>query len=144
MPPVPSNFPSADGRPLEKDGRFTREWLYLFLALFKRTGSGTGAPGSVTTAIDAAGTTQATAQEIASDYNEVLTASAGTGVRMFPTIQPGYSQAVYNGTGSSINVYPPVGFYMDASLNTAYSLANGKTQVFTCYSQTQIRSFQIG
>jgi hypothetical protein len=119
--------------------------FYLIKTLWSRTGLGTGVPAQIANNLTAAGTTQATALALTLDINEVTTVPAGMGVALF-NLQPGQSQWVYNGdAANALKVYPAAGWTIDAlALNAAYSLAHGKTQIFTAYSTTQIRSFQIG
>jgi hypothetical protein len=118
---------------------------YLMRQLWGRTGQGAGVPLQVANGLAARGTTQATALALTLDINEVLTVPALSGVVLI-ALQPGQAQEVYNGdAANALLVYPALGSKIDAlGLNAAYSLAHGKTQIFTAYSTTQLRSFQIG
>ena len=104
----------------------------------------TGVPNQVDTGLAAKGATQTTALELALDWNEVLTTPVGDGVRLI-AMQPGQAQTVFNGGANTLKVYPPSGAKIDAlATDAAYSLAAGKTQIYCCYSTTQIRSVQLG
>lgn len=135
-------------------GILVRDGIDLIRALYNRTGQGTGIPLTVGNNLTALGTTQAGALELINDLNEVLNVSAGnTGVRLLSTLgtlKPTQAQWVYNGTGSGINVFPPSGGQIDSlGTNNAYSLANGKQQIFTCWGLLAsgvpyFRSLQLG
>ncbi len=89
----------------------------------------------------ATGTNQATALQLTSQWNEVDTVPAGSGV-LLSAYQPGQSQTVFNGDPSNaLLIYPPPGMQIDAlGVNAAYSLAAGSRITFDFTSDTQIRS----
>ena len=129
------------------DGSLIRNFYFMLLSFFKRTGGASGIPFTVGQKIEAIGTGQSTATVLSDDYNEVLT--GGGGVVLF-SLQPGQTQAVFNGTGGNLHVYPILGGQIDAlAANAPYVLANGKTQYFTAYEtlasgQSLLRSLQLG
>jgi hypothetical protein len=101
----------------------TYGWAF-FLALFNRTGGGTGVPLTVGQSLVAGGTPLA----LTNDFNEVL--SGAGGVSLF-ALKPGQFQVVFNGTGAAINVFPALKGEINAlGANAAFSLAAGATQMF--------------
>lgn len=129
---------------IDSDGKATSNWWLMFRAIWSRTGLGSGVFDQVANNLTSAGTTQADGLVLDLDWNEVLTVGAGSGVTLL-AVQPGQTQVVFNGGSSSLSVYPPVGFNIDAlGANAPYALASGKTQMFGTYSNTQIRSVQLG
>lgn len=101
-------------------------------------------PESVTTAITAAGATQATATALTTTVNEVTTVAAATGVRMF-TLTAGQRVFVINKGANPLNVYPNGAAAIDAlGASNPYALAAGKSQLFWCVSAVQIYSTQLG
>jgi hypothetical protein len=108
-----------------------------------------GIAGAIPTAtlaaqIAAAGTNQATALQLAYQWNVITSGAANTGV-LLEALQPGQDQVVFNASGSSKNIYPPPGYQIDAqAVNAAYALANNKMQIFNFVSATQINSTQLG
>jgi hypothetical protein len=131
-----------------KTGILTQYGQYLLLALYNRTGDGSGIPLSVGNDLEATGATQQTALGLTNDYNEVLTGSGG-GVALL-ALKPGQSQIVFNGSGGNIDVYPPAGSQIDSDgVNDPYLLGNDKTQIFTCWGllasgAPYYRSLQLG
>lgn len=116
----------------------------LLLAFWNRSGKGTGVPVEVDANISAAGTTQATATQLAHDWSEVLATAAGAGVKLL-NLKAGQSQFVFNGGANALKVYPATGWGIDAlAVNAAYSLAAGKTQIFRAVTPTLVRSVQLG
>jgi hypothetical protein len=63
-------------------------------------------------------------------------------------LSPGQVQSVFNAGANALKVYPfakTPAVHIDALAdNTAYSLAAGKQQIFSCWSDTHIRSLQLG
>ena len=111
----------------------TRTFYYLIRALFNRTGGNSGIPITVGNNLAAAGATQGTATVLSNDWNEVLSGAGGVALA---DLQPGQQMVVYNGTGGSIEVYPPSGGQINAlAVNAGFSLGNGKTQIFRCAEQ---------
>lgn len=144
IPQYLANFPDQSKSMIDSDGKATANWWLMFRAIWSRTGLGNGVPNQVANNLSATGTTQATGLVLNLDWNEVLTTAAGSGVTLL-SVQPGQTQVVFNGGANGLNVYPPAGFQIDAlGANAPYTLASGKTQMFGTYSNTQIRSVQLG
>ena len=133
------------GQPIVDQSQIpTNDFRLLITALFNRTGQGTGLSNKVANNLTATGSTQATSLALNQDWNEVLTVPVGSGVNLLPLL-PGQSQTVYNGDGNPLKVYPAVGFAIDAlGVNVAYTLAAGKTQVFSEWQASLVRSLQLG
>ena len=117
-----------------------RQTFYNFLrALFLRTGGNSGIPDTVGNGLTAA------SQVLADDYNEVLHGPGGTVI--LADLQGGQRQAVYNGTGGGLTVQSFGAGQIDGA--ASYSLANTKTQIFTCVGllangSPHYRSTQLG
>ena len=96
-----------------------------------------GILGSASSAIPAAGTTQATATALTSDVNIVTTATANQGVTV-PGATSGKYAVIVNRTAVTIVVYPSTGHAFDGlAANTGISLlAGGFLEIFG-YSSTQ-------
>lgn len=121
----------------------------LLLALWNRTGLGTGIVPKVTGAdpsgppglLVAEGTTQADALAVTSDWNWFGTVAIGTGA-IIPPLKPGNDIQFQNGGAHSLNIYPPIGYQIDAlAVNAPFVLAAGKLRIFECWSLTQLFSF---
>ena len=140
----PAQFPQGQQSIVDKGGVLTQFGRFLLLAMFNRGGGPSGIPIQVITGLVATGSTQADALQLTTDWNEVITSAAGSGVQLSP-LQPGQPQRVYNGGSNGLNVYPQIGVAIDAlDVNMPYVLAPGKTQEFDGYSSTQLRSVQWG
>jgi hypothetical protein len=117
-----------------------RQTFYNFLrALFLRTGGNSGIPDTVGNDLTAAG------QVLSDDYNEILHGPGG--IVILANLQGGQRQVVYNGSGGGIGIFPFGAGLIDGA--ASYSLANGKTQIFTCYGllangSPYYRSTQLG
>ena len=95
--------------------------------------------------LKATGISQATALQLASQWNVVTVASAVANGVLLSSYQSGQAQAVFNQSGVSINIYPPPGSQIDAlGANKPYSLGNGKMQIFNFQPNNQIDSTQFG
>lgn len=131
-------------------GVLTQFGQYLLLALYNRTGAGSGLPDSVGNNLRAVGLTQADALALINDYNEITSDEGGNNGVILLSLKPSQAQIVFNGSADPINVYPPVGGNIDGlGLNVAYPLNQNKTQIFTCWGlQTSgvpyYRSLQLG
>jgi hypothetical protein len=90
---------------------------------------------TVVSGLTAAGSTQGTALAIPSgqDCSVLATVASSTGVILPATgVGLGEEYMVANHGANAVNVYPPVGGKLgNSSVNTAYSLAAGKTGYFT-------------
>jgi hypothetical protein len=88
---------------------------------------------SVTNAVAAAGTTQATATALVTDINYI---TSGTGGVILPAIN-GATFFIVNNSGAAINVYPPVGDTINfLAVNTALSMANQSSLLCVCINTT--------
>lgn len=133
LPPPQSPFVDSGSLNLSYDGY---QYLLSLLAAAARA----QATASVDQNLTAAGTNQATALQLTSDWNEVDTTPAGTGV-LLSALQPGQSQTVFNQGLNPLLVYPPPGAQIDVlGTNIAYSLASGARHTFDFVSAGQIRS----
>lgn len=80
----------------------------------------------VTLAVTAAGSAQTDATALTSAFVEIGTAGASTGVRLQADGTPSF-YAVVNGGANAVKVYPPVGSFMNGTVNAAFSVTNAKT-----------------
>lgn len=80
-----------------------------------------------TLAVTAAGSTQTDATALTTAFTEVGTAAASTGV-ILPANASFY--VVYNGGANAVKVYPPVGSFMNGTVNAAFSVTNAKSAIF--------------
>lgn len=81
----------------------------------------------VQTAITAAGTNQATATTLSGGFVEIGTAAASTGVML-----NGFSDVtvIFNGGANTVAVFPPVGSFMNGTVNAGFNVTNAKTATF--------------
>lgn len=142
------NFPGPKTVVVDKQGTFTQIGLYLLRALWLRTGQGNGIipqvsgfPESQNTGpLTATGNSQATALVLTDDWNNFGTVPVGSGC-MLQALKPGQDVWVWNNTLNNLNVFPNVGYNIDAgNANAAQILAPGKLRNFSCWTQTQINS----
>lgn len=135
-------MPTAQMALVGPDGLPTQPWWRFFYQLFTR--SAATIPYLVGSSLTAAGTTQADALALSSEWNEVTTTAANTGV-ILSACGAGFESTVLNRGANTLKVYPPVGCKIDAlATNAAYSLATVKSQVFYQISATQFYSLQLG
>ena len=137
-PLPPSNTPIVDpqtGALTAKDGRF------LILALLNRTGGSSGAPS-----IDSGVSIGADPYNITDDWTEFVVVSAGAGPAVLPPLTAGSQIMIFNGDNAvSLNIEPQANQQIDAlGFGAAYSLPPRKTQIFSCFTPTQIYSTQLG
>lgn len=113
----------------------------FLLALFNRTGAGTGIVPKVSDPLVAAGATIIDALGLTGDWNLVATVAAGSGVQILP-LKPGNDIQVYNAGLNNLSVYPPPnGSAIDAlGVAAPYVLVPGKLRIFQCWSLTQFYS----
>jgi hypothetical protein len=91
---------------------------------------------STATNLTAAGTTQATALALTSDYNHIGTAAASSGVRL-PTAVAGMEVLVFNKGANAVNVYPATGAAINAlAANAALAVAAAGVTIFYAISTT--------
>lgn len=94
-------------------------------------------PGSLATALTAAGSNQATALALTSEVNVIGTAAASTGVALPAAFDIGDEFVVVNGGANAITVYPFVGGYINAlAQNAGVSVAAGASQTFKAVTST--------
>lgn len=130
----------AAGPFVDKAGALTVDASRFLLALFNRTGMGTGIVPVVSDVLVATGTTAADALGLINDWNLVGTTAAGSGVKILP-LKPGNDIQVFNAGANSLKVYPPSGFQIDAlGVDQPYVLAAGKLRIFECWGLTQLYS----
>lgn len=138
----PLAMPTAAMPVVDQSGLPSQPWWRFFYGLYTR--SAASIPYLVATTLTAAGTTQADALVLSSEWNEITSTPVGSGV-VLNAFGSGFESTVFNVGGATLKVYPPVGCSIDAlAANTAYSLANGKSQVFYQLSATKFRSLQLG
>ena len=134
-----SQLVDANGLPTVAYGRG------FLQALFTRTGVGSGIVPVVSPALMATGTNIGTALQLAADWNNVTTTTAGTGVAIAAllNLQPGNDIWVVNAGANNLQVYPPnATTQIDALGNgVAYTLAAGKLRCFQCWTATQFYSY---
>jgi TRAP-type mannitol/chloroaromatic compound transport system permease large subunit len=128
-------FNSPNGKPAQI-------WWRFWFALLNRTLQ--TVQSTVNDSVTAAGTTQATATALESEWNVIAAGIVNTGV-VLDGFNIGVSTTVFNASGTAKNIYPPPGMAIDAlGTNAAYSLANLKQQTFGQVSATQFYSTQLG
>ena len=115
----------------------------LLLALFNRTGAGTGIIPKVSPVpLIATGSTIADALGLVTDWNLIGIVAAGTGVAI-PPLKPGNDIEVFNGGANALKVYP---FSSTAQIDAlgngaAFSLAPGKLRIFQCWTLSLLISY---
>ena len=121
---------------VDKDGVPTTTMGAPFLrSLYNRGGGTNGIANQVnppTTTLAASGSTMATAQALAHDWNYITGGSGGVHITPLLKLQPGNDIWVHNNSGSTINVYPPDNTTQIDALGpgTPYSLPSGKIRCF--------------
>lgn len=120
-----------------KTGALSYDGYQYLLSLLNATASQTS---TITNSLTSAGTNQATALPLSSQWNEVDNVPAGTGV-LLSSYQPGQSQVVFNQGLLNLLIYPPPGFSIDSlGTNNPYTLASLARITFDFVSFNQIRS----
>lgn len=137
LPPPQSPFVDGKGKDatfnLSNDG-------YQFLLSLLQAAAGSIATSSVDTNLTATGANQATALQLSSQWNEIVTTPVGSGV-LLEALQPGQSQTVFNQGLNALNVYPPPGSKIDAlAINIPIALGTGQRHTYDFLSSGQIRS----
>lgn len=99
--------------------------------------SANGLKVSVGAALTAAGTTQSDALQLTSVVNQVTTAAASTGVKLYATPAAGDVQVVYNGGANAIKVYPQTaGTINGLAANAGITLATNTSVMFFAATTT--------
>lgn len=133
LPPPQSPFVDTGTLNLSYDG-------YQFLLSLLNAATNAVPTADVDTGLVAKGTNQATALQLNSQWNEIDTTPAGSGV-LLTAYQPGQAQLVFNGGVNPLLVYPPPGAQINAlGPNVAFSLAAGSRQTFDFFTANQIRT----
>lgn len=113
---------------VDKDGMVTQFWWRFFFGLFTRNAS--TVPYTVSTVLTAAGTTQADALGLLSEWNVVTSTPVNSGVRL-NAFGVGLNSLIWNFGGNALKIYPPVGSQIDGlGTNNPYSLADGSSREF--------------
>ncbi|HLH92069.1 MAG TPA: hypothetical protein VKX28_26855 [Xanthobacteraceae bacterium] len=134
------NFPAPQTSIIGPNGTFTTDGRYLLLALWNRTGGASGAPSVGVGLVVQAGTSF----PIVNDWSEFDTVPNGGSV-IIPGLKVGASAVIFNGGANALSVLPQPGSRIDAlAVGAGYPLAAGKTQIFSAWSPTQLRSLQLG
>ena len=93
---------------------------------------------STSPAVSAAGTTQATATALTSDFNVVTTVTASSGVRLMTPVTGGASICIINRGLNILNVYPATGGQFNTvGVNVAVTIAVNGVGKFMAASTTQ-------
>jgi hypothetical protein len=122
----------------QQSGNLTPNSYKFELALFNRTGAGTGIVPVVQTGLVAQGNGQSNALLLAADWNRVDTVTSGSGVVM-PTLQPGNDISVWNNGGNNLEVYPFSGAAINGgTVNAGVSLTPGQLAYFQCWTTTNV------
>ncbi len=140
--PFANGFPQPQTPVTNKDESITKDFRYLLIALWNRTGAGDGVPN-----IQAGQTVvSGTPFNIVGDWNEFTTVPASSAIAVLPVLVPGTDCIVFNDDAShSLSVQPQPNIQIDALGNgVGYSLAAGKMQWFRCVTTTLIKSMQLG
>lgn len=114
----------------------------FLLALFNRTGAGTGIIPKVTGPLIATGSTIVDSLQLGSDWNLIGTTPLNSGVQLLP-LKPGNDIQVFNAGANPLNIYPPGGSQIDAlAINSPLVLLSGKLRIFECWTLSQF--FSLG
>lgn len=128
-------FTKADGTLMVNASKF-------LLALWNRTGGGTGIIPQVSDPLTATGANVVTALGLTKDWNNVSDVPTGSGVQL-PVMKPGNDCQVKNTGAHALKIYPASpDVQIDALGNgAAFSLAAGKLRIFECWTSNQLDSF---
>lgn len=140
-----SDFPKSTEFLDQQSGLPNKNWLYLLLQLWNRTGQGTGIVPVVDAGLVASGTTLADALSLVADWNSFGTVAAGTGCKILP-LKPGNDIQVFNAGANSISIYPPTGADQIDALGAGqpFVLAAGKLRVFECWGNSPSQFYSFG
>lgn len=135
------NFPGPQTALVNQQGGVTNDGRFLWLALWNRTGQGTGLPSVAAGQAIVAGTPFNLNADI-TDFTAVPTG----GVAQIPQLSVGAEFIVFNSDAvDAVAITPQPGVQIDGlAVGAAYSLAAGKMQWFHCVTPTLIRSTQLG
>jgi hypothetical protein len=137
----PTNFPPSNTPIIDDKGAMSIPGMAFFRALFNRTGQNNGSLYSSSNTLSATGTTQADALVLTSDWNNVTTVVAGTGV-LLPALTAGQTVWIFNNDpAQALNVYPPLGASItyagvSTGVNVPISISSGSLVVIFYFSNT--------
>lgn len=133
------NLPPPQSPFVDKTLNLSEDGYQYLLSLLAKAAS-TLPSSTVSSGLTATGTNQATALQLSSQWNEVDTTPANSGV-LLSAYATGQSQTVFNQGVNALSIYPPPGAQIDSlGANVAYSLAPGARHTFDFISSGQIRS----
>ncbi len=123
-------------------------FYYMLLALFNRTGQGTGTPliatGLTAAASFATAQTKGNPALIVNDWSVFNTVASG-GVCAVPAVNVGSDFIIWNFGAHSLAITPQPTQAIDAlGLGNPYNLAANKMQWFRCPTTNQMYSMQLG
>jgi hypothetical protein len=110
-------------------GRHTKDARFFSLAMFRRTGGGTGIVPQVSPSLAATGTPADNEQALLHDWNVFDTVAAGA-ARKLPVLLPGQDVQVFNNGANAITLNPQGQAIDGGAVNAPYVLAPGKTRIF--------------
>lgn len=82
---------------------------------------------TATGVVAAGSSSQTAATKLSVAFNEIATAASNSGVMLTPFSD---FHLIFNGGANAVLVYPPVGGFMNGSLNASFSVGNGKSGFF--------------
>ena len=138
----PTNFPPANTPINDQMGAMSIPGMAFFRALWNRTGQLNGTFTTSNT-LSSTGTTQNDALALLSDWNNVVTVVAGTGV-ILPALTAGQQIWIFNNDpAQNLNVYPPSGASITyqsvtTAVNAPISLAFASLVAVFYFSNTSI------
>jgi hypothetical protein len=124
------------------DGKLTMSGRYQLLALWTRTGKGTGIVPQVGAGLAAGGDRASNAVLITNDQNQFTTVNPGQGC-MLPALKPGQDVQVINDGAHSLNCYPQEQAIDALASGDPYVLAAGEIRVFQGLTVAGIKSYQL-
>lgn len=131
------DFPQPQVKIIDPEtGALTRDGRYLLLALWNRTGKGTGIIPVVSASLVATGSSIADALQLTADWNYFGNVGGGSGCQIL-ALKPGNDIEVYNGDAiESLAVYPPsAADQIDAlGAGAPYLVLPGKLRIFECWA----------
>jgi hypothetical protein len=139
----PTNFPPPNTPVVDTQGAMSIPGMAFFRALWNRTGQLTGSPYATADTLSSTGTTQADALALTSDWNNITTVAAGSGV-ILPSLTQGQIVWVFNNDpAQNLNVYPPLGASITyqsvtTGVNSPVSLAFASLLAAFYFSNTSI------
>ncbi len=110
-------------------GRHTKDARFWHLAIWNRTGGGTGIVPQVGAALAAAGDRFSNAVETLHDWNVVSTVPVGSGMKL-PVLQPGQDVQYFNQSLNDLLIYPGDQSIDGLGPGVAYLIPAGKKRMF--------------